>query len=478
MLFTIHAEKQTGEKKTFTYDNITNYLKSDDGTVFEFADLQKQATPVVPRVSKNTPGKKSTHIEMIKIQLGLACNYSCEYCSQKFVERGDSTSAKDIAPFMEKLKVLEFSEEHGLRVEYWGGEPLAYIKTLKPLVEAIEERFKSWVNKPKFSIITNGSLLNDETIDFLMEHDFAVSISHDGPGQFVRGPDPFDDPEKKKAILGFYRMMTRLGKGISFNSMLSKRNMSRKEISDWFIELTGDEKINLGEGGLVDAYDDDGLQNSLQTHQEHFAFRRKAFADILGSDGEIAFKMQINKINNFTKAVLSHSHADGLGQKCGMDGENVIAVDLNGNVITCQNVSAAEVAMNGESHKIGNLDDYSNVKLNTATHWSNRAECPACPVLHLCQGACMFLENQFWETSCANAYSDNVAHFALAFNNMTGYIPVRIEGEGLPLERQDVFGTQFEHHEKAVKKIIPIKVVSDVTTLDGVSVYGKARVEA
>lgn len=459
MLFTIHAQKPTGEAKSFTYDNITNYLKSDDGSVFEFHNLQAQDTVPVPKVSKDAPGTKSTHITHLKIQLGLECNYSCEYCSQRFVEKGESTTAKDIAPFIEKLNALEFSEESGLRVEYWGGEPLAYIKTLKPLVEAIEERFASWKDKPKFSIITNGSLLDDDIIDFLMQHNFAVSISHDGPGQFVRGPDPFDDPEKKETILGFYRMMTRLGKGISFNSMLSRRNNSRKEIGDWFIELTGDENISLGEGSLVDAYDQDGLANSLNTYEEHFAFRRKAFADIYGVDGESPFKMQINKINNFVKAVLSHSHADGLGQKCGMDSENVLAVDLTGNVITCQNVSSNETAMNGESHKIGSLDDYANVKLNTATHWSNRKDCPSCPVLHVCQGACMFLEGEYWDTSCSNAYSDNLVHFALAFNNMTGYIPVRIEGEGLPLDRQDVFGNQFEHIEKTVRKIIPINEV-------------------
>ena len=63
-----------------------------------------------------------------------------------------------------------------------------------------------------------------------MMMDFSVAISHDGPGQFVRGPDPFDDPEKKETILGFYRMMTRLGKNFSFNSMLNSKNQSRKEI--------------------------------------------------------------------------------------------------------------------------------------------------------------------------------------------------------------------------------------------------------
>jgi uncharacterized protein len=271
--------------------------------------------------------------------------------------------------------------------------------------------------------------------------------------------------------------MKRLNRPFSFNSMLSAKNMSRKAISDWFINLTGDRDVSLGEGSIVDAYDEDGITNSLQTKQEHFNFRRQAFFDIYSVEGDIAFKMQLNKINGFTADVLGQVPSRSLGQKCGMDGENVLAVDLHGNVITCQNVSAVETSMNGESHLAGTLMDYDNVKITTSTHWSNRKECSGCPVLHLCKGACMFLDNKYWETSCANAYSDNVALFALSFAKMTGYIPTLIKHEDLPLERQDIFGTIFEHKETAPKKVIPIKVVSQLSDIvDDVAVYGKATV--
>jgi uncharacterized protein len=124
-----------------------------------------------------------------------------------------------------------------------------YWKTFKPLAEAILEKFSDWKRKPQFSVITNGSILNEEIIDWLMKLNFVVSISHDGPGQHVRGPDPFADPEKKKQILGFYRQMSRLKKGFSFNPMLNAQNISRKKIYDWFVEFTGDPNVQLGEGG-------------------------------------------------------------------------------------------------------------------------------------------------------------------------------------------------------------------------------------
>jgi uncharacterized protein len=162
-----------------------------------------------------------------------------------------------------------------------------------------------------------------------------------------------------------------------------------------------------------------------------------------------------------------------------MDDEHVLAVDLRGNVMTCQNVSSLETGKNGESHLGGNLDDYDNVAIKTSTHWSKREECPKCPVLHLCKGACMFLDKKFWDISCANAYSDNVALFALAIQAMTGYIPTLIKQDELPLERQDIFGTIYEHKEKPQKKIINIKVVSEkIGEVDGVEVYGKSRLES
>jgi len=166
-----------------------------------------------------------------------------------------------------------------------------------------------------------------------------------------------------------------------------------------------------------------------------------------------------------------------LPQKCGMDLDDVLAVDLHGNVITCQNVSAVETSKNGESHLAGSLDDYDNVSITTSTHWARRDECPKCPVLHLCKGACMFLDNKFWKISCANAYSDNVAHFALSFAKITGYIPIHIKHDDLPLERQDIFGTLFEHKEESIRKVIPIKVVNHIAEIvDNIPIYSKSEV--
>jgi len=481
MLFEIHAERNANDKAVFYYNNETNELKDSMGNMFQFPQNSNNTWQTLTQeefkpFDKDRPLKKSKDIVVLKIQLGLSCNYSCDYCSQKFVERAPETSKKDIDAFLEKLDVLNFDERKGLKIEFWGGEPFVYWKTLKPLAEALLDRFSTWKQKPQYSVITNGSILTDDIIDWLMKYNFQVSISHDGPGQSVRGPDPFDDPEQKKRVLGFYRMMTRLKKGISFNSMLNSKNTSRKAIYDWFVNFTGDENVRLGEGTIVDAYDEDGITNSLTSLKEHFEFRKQAFKDIYTTQGKIGFTNILSKIDNFSNDVLSHSNSKYLGQKCGMDNEHVISIDMRGNVLTCQNVSSLETSKNGESHLGGNLDDFDNVEIKTSTHWSNRKECPKCPVLHLCKGACMFLDKKFWDISCANAFSDNIPLFALSFERITGYIPVYINNDELPPERRDIFGTILEHKEPEKKRFIPIKVVSEkIGEVDGVEIYGKSH---
>ena len=482
MKFEINAGRPgTPDNKIFYYDNESNTISDESGFIWEYPTPATYESPETKPFDKLNPLKKSKDITTIKIQLGLSCNYSCEYCSQRFVERPPETSKKDIESFMAKLDVLNFKEEDGLRIEFWGGEPLVYWKTLKPLAEAFQERFAHWEKKVSFMMVTNGTLLTREICSWLYYMNFSIGISHDGPGQHVRGPDPFEDPVKKEIILEFYKVMKPQGR-ISFNSMMNNKNISRKDIYDWFVNLTGDPTVGIGEGGFIDAYDDAAIGNSLITKADHFEYRRTAFNDILSTEGGINFYLTFQKIDDFTKSVLSHRESKYIGQKCGMDDERTLALDLKGNIVTCQNVSIMETSKNGESHLGGTLDDYDNVELKSVTHWKsrkNKINCKDCPVLHLCRGSCMYLDGEHWDVTCANAYSDNVALFALSFEKITqGFIPITIKGEGLPKDREDIWGTIYQHDENPSKKIIPIKVVAEkIGVLNDVEVYGKSRIE-
>lgn len=445
-MFKITAIKPgTDDRIVLNYDPHTSRLTDEQRRDLVEGIQTSSKYQAVVTTSVDTPAGKVTP-RLLKISLGLSCNYECEYCSQRFVPRAGETNKNDIEPFLSGLD--EWVTTPPEKVEFWGGEPFVYWKTLKPLAEAIRLKYPQAV----LSVITNGSLLTPEINDWLVALEFGVGISHDGPGQHVRGPDPLDEPAVRAAILDLYQRLAPLGR-ISFNAMLNRENSSRAAINKFFVDLTGDENVNIGEGSFVDAYDQGGVGASLKP-DEHMGYRTQAFSELRSGRAK-NFDLGHSKIAGFLESLKMQRPSSALGQKCGMDRNDAIAVDLKGQVMTCQNVSSKGVAPNGQSHLIGTVADLARVKLNTSTHWSHRSECKICPVLQICAGACMFLEGDLWETTCNNAYSDNIVFFAAAIEFLTGYVPVYIEGD-FRQDRKDIFGQIHGVPETPKKRVIPI----------------------
>ncbi|MEY4646052.1 MAG: hypothetical protein RLZZ596_2883 [Pseudomonadota bacterium] len=451
--FLIHTLIPGGrEGPTLRYDNLTSLLTDSltgQSVVKSFALLPSNKQ--VFATSKDTPARKDSP-RILKISLGLSCNYECEYCSQRFVPRAAETNPAEVQSFIDGLD--EWVTLPPERIEFWGGEPLVYIKTLRPLAQLLRSKYPS----AHFSVITNGSLLNAEVNEWLDDMEFSVGISHDGPGQHVRGPDPLDDPEKRAAIMDLYQRLAPKGR-VSFNAMLNRSNISRAAIQQFFTDLTGDPEVMIAEGAFVDAYDPGGLALSLPPSEAH-AFRRSSFQEIRQGKADRVSGAR-DRVASFINSLRLQRTASSVSQKCGMDSTEAIAVDLRGNVLTCQNVSAQSTAPNGESHRIGHVSSLASVTLRTATHWSKRDECPKCPVLHICKGACMFLEGPLWEASCNNAYSDALPIFASGIEFLTGLVPVFIDGD-LPKDRKDVFGlTQTNPTgDEVTRKPFPVRVVT------------------
>lgn len=445
MMFTIHAVRPDGQRTTLQYDNQSSSLTWAEGmsVVPVKAGEFRDATVV----SVDRPGRKGT-VRTLKISLGLSCNYECGYCSQRFVPHADATNPGDIEPFIAQLTeaMIELPE----RIEFWGGEPFVYWKTLKPLAE----RLRALYPQAQLNIITNGSLLDADKNGWLDQMGFGVGLSHDGPGYHARGNDPLDDPEKRAAIMDLYARLHPQGR-ISVNAMMHAGNRSRAQVQAWLQERFGAD-VRIGEGSFIDPYDEGGLASTFDTQGEHVAFRSTAFKELrLGMASGFGVAQQ--KIMDFVESILAARPASALGQKCGMDRASNLAVDLHGNVLTCQNVSAESTAPNGQPHQIGHLSELPGVKMRTATHWSQRADCASCPVLQLCKGSCMFLEGQLWDAGCNAAYSDNVPFLAAAIEFMTGCIPFYIDGD-FREDRKDIFGQVEGVPEQRSRRVIPISL--------------------
>jgi uncharacterized protein len=446
--FSIHVLRQDGLHDTIHYDNQTSELNWSDGRPVTSVNAGEFRDAVA--VAVDHPGRKGT-VRTLKISLGLSCNYACSYCSQRFVPHADSSNPTDIEPFLTQLS--EALIEPPERIEFWGGEPFVYWKTLKPLAERLRAQYP----RTTLSVITNGSLLDAEKNDWLDRLGFGVGLSHDGPGQRTRGIDPLDDPEKRAAIMDLYARLHPQGR-ISINVMLHRENQSRACVQTWLQERFGDD-VRIGEGAFIDPYDQGGMASTLRTDGEHFAFRSRAFHEL--RLGKVAnFDIAQKKIIAFVDSIRSARPASAVGQKCGMDKPGNLAVDLHGNVLTCQNVSASATAPNGRPHLIGNLSNLQAVKMRSASHWSQRKDCANCPVLQICQGSCMFLDGSLWEAGCDASYTDNVPFLAAAIEYLTGCIPYYIDGD-FREERKDIFGfsEQARVPRDSLSKPFPIPVV-------------------
>ena len=448
------------EYKDVIYDTSNNSFKWEDGTdIVPF----NENVPKDTKISKIESGKRN--LSKVKIQLGLSCNFECDYCNQRFVPHADETNPDDVKSFVDNMPNWFNGGEDGLgkgvRFEYWGGEPFVYWKTFKPLAEELNKKYPNAEN----FVITNGSLFDLEKIMWLDKYNFNVGISHDGPGQHVRGPDPLEDENSKMLIGALYKLLAPKGK-VSFNAMMNSKNTSRDDISTYFEKFIEQnvgvdyvQYLVIGEGAFVDAYDDGGLQNSLLDEDEQIKYRHKTYNEIRDLKTNRFSTLDI-KIRRFLKDVESRKELESVSQKCGMDKADNIAVDLNGNVLTCQNVSAVSKNPAGISHHIGHVNDLENVEVATSTHWSDREECPNCPVIHLCHGSCMFLTGELWNASCNNAFSDNITLFANIFELITGYIPIYIDGPQRE-SRKDIFWWVNGRPENlpTSKKVIPIHAV-------------------
>ena len=411
--FDITLEWADGTRRALVYDPDTSTIEGVDLNFAAF-DLQPEertwgeAVPVAPE----NPGRKTRAARKIKISMGYSCNRACSYCSQgQGTERATGATISHLDDAQKFLRTLDTwwdsgddGRGAGTRIEFWGGEPLLYWKKITFLAEAIRERWP----KVSFGILTNGDLLTMQKIDWLDRMGFEVGVSHDGPGQHLRGSDPLDTPAVRDALR---YLVERLGpKRCAFNAVLTARHYSLAAVESWIADKLGLETVPVCTEGMMWPYDVTGMMLSPKG-EEHEVI----YASLLGEmiDGSALRNHSIwRDVRAFAASLAQRRPATALDQICGMDRDDHIAVDLTGNVYTCQNAMTPD-------HRLGDVSAIDDIRLTTSRHHSLRPECRACPVLQLCQGACMFLEDEKFAQACDNSFTYFAALLAGALYHLT-----------------------------------------------------------
>jgi uncharacterized protein len=429
-MFKLHLEQADGSPLVVTWNPHTAELTHADGQAVDLAPIGMAHEPrphcagqrVHPQ--HNQLGK-DRNLRMVRILFGLACNFSCGYCSQAISRHANDSIADttDVDDFVRRLPEWCHTPADGeIRFEFWGGEPLVYWKKTKRMAEAIRAM---WPNA-QFWMPTNGSLLDRDKVEWLMKLGFSLSISHDGPGQSVRGPDPLDDLIALAGIRHAVEHLAPMGR-IAFNSVLTLANHDPVAIRDFFLT-----KLALPPGAFAPQFVTEGMVMvhqahdalmSPQTEEDHRRVRRTIFDGIARPD-MIPVAHVSYKLRGFFDVLRTARTSDALGQRCGMERLDNIALRLNGDVILCPNGAAP-------TQKLGSIHDFDNIRLRHSTHWSHREECNHCPVLHLCGGGCMMFEegSGSHRATCDNSFTFEIAYLALALYLLTNARLVRIEGQ-------------------------------------------------
>lgn len=397
-----HFEIET-DRGIFRYDTDPCSLTGPDGNpvdlsrfgyrYFDAPALDNDA----PAFSHDDPivGKEQPRI--LKIQLGLGCNYSCSYCSQGG-QKEEKTSAADARAFVDHIE--DWLEEAPEKIEFWGGEPTLYWHKLEELAPALRCIYP----KVRMSMVTNGSLLTYERALWLHDLGFSLAVSHDGPGHALRGEDPLESEEWTETMRAIFKLF---GERICFNVVITPLNYRLLDTVLWFEKRMGFEvKINVED--VVTDYG--GARWKRHELEDMAAEMRKAIGTGLG----LFFPRLRWSVQQFMESLAIAKPLTGSHQVCGMDRRDQLAVDLSGNVLTCQNAGAES------GHKIGRVEDLAGVTLNTAKSWAVRSNCHECPVVHLCYGTCMFLDGREFSSSCEASYYYNTAIVAGIIKLLTG----------------------------------------------------------
>ena len=154
------------------YDEITE-LK-EDGKLFS----PDTFAPISNKLKEKTSGV----VKALCLHVAHTCNLNCAYC---FASQGKYSGERAVMSEEVGKRALDFLIEnsgtrHNLEVDFFGGEPLMNFDVVKNLVAYAREREKETGKNFRFTLTTNGVLIDDDVIDFANREMSNVVLSLDG----------------------------------------------------------------------------------------------------------------------------------------------------------------------------------------------------------------------------------------------------------------------------------------------------------
>ena len=134
--------------------------------------------PMAGKLKEKTSGV----IKALCIHIAHSCNLNCAYC---FASQGKYQGERALMSLEVGKRALDFliensGKRHNLEVDFFGGEPLMNFDVVKEMVAYARSREKETGKNFRFTLTTNGMLIDDDVIEFANKEMSNVVLSLDG----------------------------------------------------------------------------------------------------------------------------------------------------------------------------------------------------------------------------------------------------------------------------------------------------------
>ncbi|MCI6215066.1 MAG: thioether cross-link-forming SCIFF peptide maturase [Clostridiales bacterium] len=344
--------------------------------------LEKDGVLNAPEVRINLPS--SGEIKAMCLHICHDCNLRCSYC---FAKDGTYNTPRDYMSFEVGKAALDFlfansGKRHNLEVDFFGGEPLMNLDNVKKIVAYGKEKAKSLGKDIRFTLTTNGVLLNDDAIKYLNEEMDNVVISIDGRREIhdklrvtPNGKGSYDialkNAKKFRAVRGdkrYYIRGTFTQNNVDFSSdVLVLNDEGFDQISIEPVVLPDDSPLALHEKDLPEIF------KQYDKLSEEYIERRKG-----------------DKWFNFFHYMIDLKNGPCVAKRltgCGA-GKEYVAVTPTGDIFPCHQFAGGD----GKFFMGNVMDGTFNRDIQKTFENINvysKEDCGKCPAKYYCSGGCV-----------------------------------------------------------------------------------------
>ena len=296
--------------------------------------------------------RDETNIDRIMLMLGGNCNFKCRHCISSCVKLNQNKNIDfKVIKYLWHLIKIRDNNQQKLRIVFFGGEPLLYKDTIRKIV-------KEFHDSVDYGCITNGSLIDDEWVEFCNSNNIGITISNDGVHTAqVRGVNILDNP----------KLLDRIGRlnNKSINGIIHAYNQDYLKFFEYIRSKLGND-ISISTEFLRYTWvmPDDILNFNLPEYEKSLNdVANIAYRDIL--EGKFSAEVSV-----FFDALDKIACGADLNRcYCGRV-VSVIPIDLDGNIYACQNCSDI----------VGTVEDTRVTLLSNYHQWAMRKPCGVCPL--------------------------------------------------------------------------------------------------